>query len=114
MDMKNMLEFGESLGLKMWMGTVPVKEKLPAIAYSHVGDDTVRDVHGDITGTIDFWSLIIVANDYNSAKMEYDKLFNADNKDSDFYETFHVTGKQLLIPDEGDSIFRIATDIKTT
>ena len=63
MDMKNMLDFGESLGLKMWMGTVPASESLPAVAYSYVGDDVVRDVNGDMTGTFDFWSLIIVAND---------------------------------------------------
>ncbi len=114
MDMENMSKFGESLGLKMWMGTVPASETLPAVSFTHVSDTRDRTIDGEIGGLTDFWSLIVVAKNYSSAKQEADKIRDADNGKSDFYETFHVNGEQLLLPDEGDSIVRIAMDIKTT
>tara|TARA_R110002012_G_scaffold54089_1_gene138705 strand:+ start:583 stop:927 length:345 start_codon:yes stop_codon:yes gene_type:complete len=113
-DMENMGNFGESLGLNMWMGVVPASEILPAISFVHVSDTRARTQDGSIGGKANFWELIVVANSYASAQQEADKIRNVDNGKSAFYKTFHVNSEQLLLPDEGDSIVRIAMDIKTT
>lgn len=112
--MENMAQYGESLGLSMWMGTVPTSQKLPAVAFNHVADKRTRTVDGKVSGLVDVWNLIVVANNYGSAKSLLDKLNEADNMETAFYETVHITGTQLLVPSEGDSIYRISVDIETT
>lgn len=114
MDMENMRDFGDNIGLKMWMGTVPSSEELPAVAFDHVSYAKARTANGEAGGVRNYWRLTVVANDYASAQEEAQKLRDADNMISAFYRTFHVTGEQLLLPDEGDSIYRIAMDIETT
>lgn len=114
MDMENMRDFGDNLGLKMWMGIVPSSETLPAIAFDHVSYKKARTADGSVGGTMDYWRLMVVANSYAEANATAQILRDADNMISAFYRTFHVTGEQLLLPDEGDSIYRIAMDIETT